>query len=224
MRAVGARVRRRLHRVLPRRRRPRDGRRAAARPALPGRVCWRSPCCSACRCSTGPRRRLRLVALLVGGQTLIHLVLSVTAGHAGDGSAATAPPPAPPGSAACRRSTGTASARFRTPTRACRARAVDGPRPAGRPPDQRPLGARADDGRAPRRRRPGRPLAGSRRAYLWTILALTGRRIVAAVLLAVPVDRAVPAVDDRAVDLAAGTRSLWLVRPDSRRGPPLLAV
>ena len=37
-----------------------------------------------------PASPLRLVAMLVGGQTVIHLVLSVTSGHAGDVATTTA--------------------------------------------------------------------------------------------------------------------------------------
>jgi hypothetical protein len=61
-------------------------------------------------------------------------------------------------------------------------------------------------------------------AYLWTILALTGRRIVAVVLLVVPVDSPTSLPATAADRVLAVARSLWLVRPDSRRGPPPLAV
>ena len=55
---------------------------------------------------------------------------------------------------------------------------------------------------------------------LWTLIALTGRRILAAAWALRPVARrpARPAVD--AVRAPAGPLSVWLVRPDSRRGPP----
>jgi hypothetical protein len=60
---------------------------------------------------------------------------------------------------------------------------------------------------------------------LWTLIALSGRRVLAAVLLLVPVPTA-PRARWRhaAVVTLAGPRSLWLVRPDSRRGPPVLAA
>ena len=59
---------------------------------------------------------------------------------------------------------------------------------------------------------------------LWTLLALTGRRIraVALLLAPVPAEPTVHAVHGLARS-TTGPVSRWLVRPDSRRGPPLVA-
>ncbi|MFC6343996.1 hypothetical protein ACFP8W_18600, partial [Nocardioides hankookensis] len=59
---------------------------------------------------------------------------------------------------------------------------------------------------------------------LWTILALTGRRILAAAWAIQPVVAAPRLTLLDSVLAPAGPRSVWLVRPDSRRGPPLLAA
>jgi len=57
---------------------------------------------------------------------------------------------------------------------------------------------------------------------LWTLIALTGRRILAAVWLLQPVAALTSRVrHSDAVRAPAGPLSVWLVRPDSRRGPPL---
>ena len=69
-----------------------------------------------------PASSMRIVAMLVAGQTFIHLVLAVTAGHRGDGSAtgAASPRRVPQDCATCRSSTATGSVRCRTRIRACR--------------------------------------------------------------------------------------------------------
>jgi hypothetical protein len=172
-----------------------------------------------------PAGPVRLVALLVGGQTFIHLVLSVAAGHAGDAATSSG-------------STAGATGLRTLPT-------VDGHRVgslqdayqgmsghASATAPALPVGHLINDlsAHAPMMvvHLAAAALVGlwlaRGEACLWTILALTGRRIVAAVLLVVPVDRprSLPAAAaDRVLAVA---RSLWLVRPDSRRGPPLPAV
>jgi hypothetical protein len=175
-------------------------------------------------CRAGP---VRLVSMLVGGQAAIHLALTVTAGHAGD--AATAGAAAGP-------SRGTALGALPV---------TDGHRVGslqdayqgvtGRPPmtPALPVGHLVDDlsAHAPMMAAHlaaaalvGLWLAHGERC-LWTLLALGGRRVLAAVLLLVPVPPA-PASRWRhaAVATLAGPRSRWLVRPDSRRGPPVLAA
>ena len=168
---------------------------------------------------------LRIVVLLVGGQTVIHLVLSATAGHAGDRATA--------GAAVVRRG-GLAP----LPT-------VDGHRvgslqdayvgmsgqPSGLAPAL-PVGHLVDDlsAHAPMM---AAHLAAAALVGLWlahgerclfALIALAGRRVLAAVRAFVPVvtpPRLTSVDADRA---PAGPRSVWLVRPDSRRGPPLLAA
>jgi len=172
-----------------------------------------------------PAGRLRLVALLVSGQTFIHLVLSVAAGHAGDAATATTP------------SAGATGLRT-LPT-------VDGHRVgslqdayhgmSGQPSSMAPslpVGHLLNDLSAHAPMMVAHLAAAALvglwlargEAYLWTILALTGRRIVAAVLLVLPVDAPTPSTATASDRLPVVARSLWLVRPDSRRGPPLLAV
>ena len=171
-----------------------------------------------------PASSVRIMAMLVGGQTLLHLVLSVTAGHAGD------------------RATTAAAARGAVigdlPT-------VDGRRlgslqdayqgaadqPGGLAPTL-PVGHLVDDLAAHAPMMAAHlvvaALVGLWLGYgercLWTLIALTGRRILAAAWALQPV---VVAPRVRAVDTdpaPAGPLSVWLVRPDSRRGPPLLAA
>ncbi|MEP9364931.1 hypothetical protein ABLE68_18355 [Nocardioides sp. CN2-186] len=171
-----------------------------------------------------PAGPLRLVAMLVGGQTVIHLVLSVTSGHRGDPGVTTA----------VARPTGVGSLPV-----------VDGHRVgslqdayqgmAGQQPlsPTLPVGHLINDmsAHAPMMvahlvaaALVGLWLARGER-YLWTILALTGRRVLLAAWALVPA-RVAPTTlaSYAAVRDLPGPRSLWLVRPASRRGPPLLAA
>ncbi|WP_156391043.1 MULTISPECIES: hypothetical protein [unclassified Nocardioides] len=171
-----------------------------------------------------PASTTRIVAMLVGGQTLLHLVLSVTAGHAGDRTAA----------AVATRT----SAMSSLPV-------VDGRRlgslqdaytgasdqPGGLAPTL-PVGHLIGDLSAHAPMMVAHlvvaALVGLWLGYgercLWTVLALTGRRILAATWALRPVVRAPRLTFLDAVLAPAGPRSVWLVRPDSRRGPPLLAA
>jgi hypothetical protein len=167
---------------------------------------------------------LRLVGLLVGGQTVIHLVLSVTAGHAGDRTA----------TAGASRS----SVIGALPT-------VDGRR-VGSLQDAYDGAAHQSGGLAPSLpvghllndlsahapmmavHLAAAALVGLWLAYgercLFALIALTGRRVLTVALVLRPVvlpPRLTP-VDAEAAP--SGPRSVWLVRPDSRRGPPLLAI
>jgi hypothetical protein len=169
---------------------------------------------------------LRLVVLVVGGQTVTHLCLSVTAGHAGD------PRPA------------AASGSPYLDGYAATLPVVDGHR----------VGSLLDAYRVAvepaRSSTPALPghlvadlsahapmmtahlvasalvalwLAHGERA-LWTVVALTGRRLVAAWAFAPVAPTAVRrlvAVVDRVPEVP---RSAWLVRPLSRRGPPVASV
>ncbi|WP_395656801.1 hypothetical protein [Nocardioides sp.] len=171
-----------------------------------------------------PASSVRLVALLVAGQTVIHLVLAVSAGHRGDAPghpvAATLPP------------TG------RLPV-------VDGHR-VGSLQDLYQGGAGSSPATAPTlpvghlladlsAHAPmmavhlvaaalvGLWLASGERC-LWALLALTGRRIMGAartlagaVVVPTPVPFEAPVADP------VGGASRWQARPHSRRGPPLLA-
>jgi hypothetical protein len=164
---------------------------------------------------------LRLVAMLVGAQSMIHLALSVTAGHAGDAPAATTP---------------RAGALGALPV-------VDGHR-VGSLQDAYDGAAQQTGGMAPSvpvghlladlsAHAPmmvvhlvaaalvGLWLAHGERC-LWALLALTGRRVLAVVLVLRPAV-APPRISYVDAEQApAGPRSAWLVRPSSRRGPPVL--
>jgi hypothetical protein len=168
----------------------------------------------------GHLSRLRTVGLLVGGQALIHLTLTLTSGHVGDRRQAVA---------------------HVTPTGLTELPVVDGRRVGslqdaylGTPTDSVtpvvPGHLVADlQAHAPMMvvhllaaALVGLWLAHGER-LLWNVVTLTGRRLLALVRPVVPV--AVPAVSLASYDALrspAGPRSVWLTRPDSRRGPPLL--
>jgi hypothetical protein len=178
-----------------------------------------------------PASRARILAMTLGGQTLVHAVLTATAGHAGDPvRRAVARPPLPrPGD----------------PYAALPV--VDGHR-VGSLQDAFQVGATPGDGPA----LPVLPVghlvhdlsahapmmavhlaAGALVALwlahgercLWTLLALTGRRVILAALLLLPA--LPPRTSLRGylrAQAPAGPTSVWLTRPDTRRGPPLLAA
>lgn len=171
---------------------------------------------------------LRLVTMLVGGQTAIHVVLSVSAGHAGDGSAH-------------------AGAHSAMPPKVGTLPTVDGRRVgslqdaydgisghAGAPDPALPVGHLLSDlsAHAPMMavHLAAAVLVGLWLAYgeqfLWSILALTGRRLlVAAWALGVPVLQPAPRLAATADRVPVRPRPTWYVRPHSRRGPPaLLAI
>ncbi len=172
-----------------------------------------------------PATRLRLVAMLVGGQTVVHLVLTVTAGHRGDAGASTATGPAPPGLPSL-------------PT-------VDGHRvgslqdayhgatgQAGALAPSLPLGHLIGDLQAHAPMMAAHLAAaiavglwlGYGERCLWTVLALTGDRVLMATWALVPAPAAPvlhrAAAARRAPDVRA---SRWQARPHSRRGPPVVA-
>ena len=163
---------------------------------------------------------VRTVGLLVGGQAFIHLCLTMTAGHVGDS-----------------RATSTAA----TPSGLGSLPTIDGRRvgslqdaylgtPDGAVAPVLPGHLVADlQAHAPMMvvhllaaALVGLWLARGER-LLWNVAALTARHLVALVSPALPV--AVPVVSSAsyvALHAPAGPRSVWLTRPDSRRGPPLL--
>lgn len=170
-----------------------------------------------------PAGPLRMVALLVGGQATIHLVLSATSGHTGDAPSVT--------------TTHATGGLGSLPM-------VDGRRVGSLQDAYDAAGGQADlaptlpvghlisdlSAHAPMMAvhllaaaLVGLWLAHGERC-LWTVLALTGRRIHAAVLLLVPVALPVARSTYGVRRALTGPRSHWLVRPHSRRGPPLLAA
>lgn len=176
-----------------------------------------------------PASSLRLVTMVVAGQTFIHLVLTVTAGHRGAGSA--------PG--AGRATSGVGGGLRELPV-------VDGHRvgslqdayqgmsdqPTSLAPTL-PVGHLINDLSAHAPMMAVHLAAavavglwlGYGERCLWTMLALTGRRVLAAVraLTAVPTTPRpnLASAVHAEPDLRAAR---WQMRPDSRRGPPLLAV
>jgi hypothetical protein len=180
-----------------------------------------------------PASTWRLLAMTLGGQTLVHTVLTMTAGHAGDPVRAAAPAP-PPTTA---------------PTDPYAALPVVGGHRVGSLQDAfevgtasdaagpavpvLPIGHLVDDMSAHAPMMLVHLLAGVLVALwlargercLWTLLALTGRLITLVSLLQAPI--AGPRASLRCylrVQAPSGPVSVWLTRPDSRRGPPLLAA
>jgi hypothetical protein len=169
-----------------------------------------------------PASSLRLVAMLVGGQTLLHLALSLSAGHVGDRSA----------TAVATRS----SALGALPVHDGRRLGSLQDAYTGAADQHGALAPAVPVGHLINDLSAHAPMMAAHLAVaalvglwlgygercLWTLLALTGRRILAAAWALRPV-AAPPRV--RALDAGralAGPRSVWLVRPDSRRGPPAL--
>jgi hypothetical protein len=167
---------------------------------------------------------LRLVALVVGGQTATHLSLSLTAGHAGDprpiraayldGYAASLP-------VVDGHRVGSLFDAYRS--------AAD---PAGASAPVLPVGHLVNDlsAHAPMMAAhlAASAVVGLWLAYgehcLWTVLALTGRRLLTTVATPPTVltsaRRLVAVVDD----VPDRPRESWRGRPCSRRGPPVLLV
>lgn len=171
-----------------------------------------------------PASRLRLVVMTVGGQALLHLTLSVSGGHVGERSA---------GAAGIAPRTTTLSElpvvngqRHGSLLDAYAAGAGASPAPA----PALPVGHVLNDltSHAPMMLAHlvvaavvGLWLARGERC-LWTVLALTGRRLVLVPVFTPPAlsrARRLPAAE-AALPLL---RSRWLSQPLSRRGPPLPA-
>jgi hypothetical protein len=178
-----------------------------------------------------PASRTRLMLMLVCGQTVIHAVLTVTAGHAGDAvrSGRSAAPvaggdPFGPLPVVGGHRVGSLQDAF----------SVGSPSESGTTlAPALPVGHLVNDlsAHAPMMvaHLAAAVLVGLWLAHgercLWTLLSLTGRRLVLAALLTVPVaPRHVSLRSYLRVQAPAGPRSVWLARPDTRRGPPLLAA
>jgi hypothetical protein len=169
-----------------------------------------------------PASSLRLVVMLVGGQTLLHLVLTISAGHVGDrGTAVGAARPSALGNLPVHDGRRLGSLQDAYTGAADQHGALAPSLPVGHLIDD--LSAHAPMMAA---HLAVAALVGLWLGYgercLWTLLALTGRRILAAAWALRPVV-ATPRLT--AVDAGrapSGPRSVWLVRPDSRRGPPAL--
>lgn len=172
-----------------------------------------------------PATPVRMVALLVGGQTFIHLCLTLTAGHVGDPRTPTAAhAPRPSGLTQLpvvdgRRVgsfqdafTGTSSAPAQTPTLPIHHLISD--MSAHAPMMVVHLIAAAAVGLW---------LAHGERC-LWNLVALTGRIVLALFQPALPVTITLASRIYRVVDqVPAIPRRLWMTRHVTRRGPPLLA-
>ena len=171
-----------------------------------------------------PTSSPRLVAMLVGGQTFIHLVLTVTAGHRGDGSSGLTGAHA----AAGLRSLPTVDGR-RVGSLQDAYQGMSG-QPSSLAPAL-PVGHLVDDlsAHAPMMavHLVAAVLVGLWLGYgercLWSILALTGRRLLLGWRVVAAVCPAPTRVGHEHRTPAVRV-SLWQSRPRSRRGPPLLAV
>jgi hypothetical protein len=171
-----------------------------------------------------PATPLRLVALLVGGQTVIHLCLTLSAGHAGDPRTPAAARPRPEGLTSLPTVdghrvgsfqdafAGTSSLPSQTPTLPVHHLVAD--LSAHAPMMVAHLLAAA---------LVAVWIAVGERAA-WTLVALTTRRLAALVRPVLPVTVAVGSRPSYAVDrVPARPRRPWVTRRLSRRGPPLLA-
>lgn len=168
---------------------------------------------------------LRLVTMLVGGQTSIHLALTLTAGHAGDAAVHPAIHPAiRPVIATLPSVDG-----HRVGSLQDAYRGMSG-QPSSTAPTL-PVGHLIADlsAHAPMMAAHlvAAALVGLWLAYgercLWSIIALTGRRLFAAVrVVAVPAEHPAPRLSSTVDRTPVRPRSQWRVRPLSRRGPPLL--
>jgi len=171
-----------------------------------------------------PASPLRLVALLVCGQTVVHLVLSAAAGHVGDPARPVAGPPAPAGTLPTvdGRRVGTLQDAFDVGSGHASGPAL-------------PVGHLVDHltGQAPMMLAHllvavavGLWLAVGERS-LWTLLALAATVVLAPLHVLTAIARAgLPVVRRLAVRAAAPVRpphSLVLARAVVRRGPPLVA-
>jgi hypothetical protein len=171
-----------------------------------------------------PASALRMVALVVGGQTFIHLCLTLGAGHVGDPRTAVGSP-RPQGPTQLPMVDGHRVGSFQD------AFAGSGSMPAQTP--TLPVHHLVADlsAHAPMMvvHLVAAALAGFWLAVgercLWTLVALTTRRLAALVRPVLPVTVTVLSRRSYVVDRTpALPRRLWVIRQVSRRGPPLLAA
>ena len=172
-----------------------------------------------------PATPVRLVAMLVGGQTAIHLVLSVTSGHRGDAAASSGTVARPRGIGSLPVVDGRRVGSLQDAYQGTADQSALSPTlPVGHLISDMSAHAPMMVAHLVAAALVGLWLARGER-YLWTILALTGHRILLAAWSLVPVGVAPTRLASyAAVRDLPGPRSLWLVRPASRRGPPLLAA
>lgn len=171
-----------------------------------------------------PASPTRLVAVVVAGQTLLHLTLSLSAGHAGD-------PVAPPGPA--RRTALDVLPTVGGQRQGSLLDAYSSMSGAHAPTPTLPVGHLVADLRSHAAMMAAHlvvaVVVGLWLAYgercLFTLLALTGRRLVLTLglLVARPVLRR-PRLRPVPVHRLPIRPADWLARPGTRRGPPLLAV
>ena len=172
-----------------------------------------------------PATPFRLVVMLVGGQTVIHLVLSVTSGHRGDVAATSAAISRPSGVGTLPVVGGHRVGSLQDAYQGMAGQQSLSPTlPVGHLINDLSAHAPMMLAHVVAAALVGLWLARGER-YLWTLVALTGRRILIGTWSLVPVGVApTTRASYAAVRDLPGPRSLWLVRPASRRGPPLLAA
>jgi len=180
-----------------------------------------------------PASTVRLLAMTLGGQTVVHAVLTVTAGHVGDPARPATPASAPVPPTADPYATLPVVGGHRVGSLQDAFQVGTAPHGAAPALPVLPVGHLVHDMTAHAPMMVAHLLAGvlvtlwlaRGERCLWTLLALTGRRITLVALLHLPV--ALPRTSLRGylrAQAPAGPVSVWLTRPDTRRGPPLLAA
>lgn len=173
-----------------------------------------------------PAGRLRLVAMLVGGQMLVHLVLTLSAGHRGDVTGIASGRPVPAGLRSLPVVDGRRVGSLQDAYQGMSGQSVGATTPT------LPIGHLVSDlsAHAPMMavHLVAAAVVGLWLAYgercLWTVLALTGRRVLAASWALGPVPGAPrPATRSAYAELPVVAASWWQARPHTRRGPPALA-
>lgn len=170
-----------------------------------------------------PASALRLVVVTVGGQALLHLGLTLTAGHAGDPVAA-APAPRAGALDALPTVDGRRVGSLHDAYAAMAGEAAPAPAlPVGRVLAELQAHAPMMLVHVGVAVLVGLWLARGERC-LFTVLALTRRVVLRLVVLARPVRAEPTRLRPAAAHRVPVLRDPWLVRPASRRGPPLLAA
>lgn len=174
-----------------------------------------------------PASRLRLVLMLVGGQFVVHLVLSVSGGHRGEGhlaGAATGPVVAPG-----QPSLPTVDGR-RVGSLFDAAQVLPGPARGSVP--GLGVGHLVDDLAAHAPMMAAHVAAAAALGLwlahgektLWTLVALSARRLLGAIRLFQPVPAGASTAARRTdISLVLPHRTLWNASPTAVRGPPVLA-
>ena len=176
-----------------------------------------------------PAGRTRLVLMLVGGQTMIHAALTVTAGHAGDAAGGRVPhvaggDPFGPLPVVGGHRVGSLQDAFSVGSPTESGSALAPTLPIGHLVNDLSAHAPMMVAHVVAAALVGLWLAHGERS-LWTLVSLAGRRLVLAAVLPAPVaPRHVSLRSYLRIQAPAGPRSVWLTRTDTRRGPPLLAA